>query len=738
MNRNSEKQLQPYFTPLGTWAFSIGTSIGWGSFVVTCNAYLATSGILGTALGLIIGMLAILIITHNLIYLINHSQDAGGIYTYTRKICGLDYGFLTAWFLLLTYLAILWANITSLPLFARYFLGDISRFGFHYKIFGYEVWLGEALLSITAILLTTLLCTKSRKTAQKIEIVSALVFVIGFTLFTIFALIRHRSSTFSFEPYFLPDSPAFNQIVHIAAISPWAFIGFENITHFSGEFAFPVKKTRRILITSVVAATVLYIFVSLLSISAYPPEYESWLAYLKDMGNLEGIKGVPAFYAAYHYWGNAGVAALLFALFGVIVTSLIGNTTALSRLLYAMGRDGEMRHEFAILNSNYIPSNAVLAIGAISILIPFIGRTAIGWIVDVTTLGSTIIYGFASYTIFRAAQSKGENREIITGIAGVILMSLFASLLLIPSILTSNAMASESYILFTLWAILGLIYFRRLVTKDKEHRYGHSIIVWVLLLLLVLFASMMWVSRSTQKSTDTAMSAIYEYYHENLEAGDIPENDIEFLRTQSERIDSRNALYTVASFVIFIVSTTIMLTNYNLMNSREKEHQEKLRAAESKAATDPLTGIKNRLAYEHYERNLNDQIIREDQDTEFAIVIADVNDLKAVNDNIGHSAGDECIRNACKRICHTYQHSPVFRIGGDEFAVILQGVDYENREKLLEEIRQVPDPKVIGSSLAVGMADFMPGNDESVFTVFTHADRMMYQQKSEMKKKLEA
>ena len=106
-----------------------------------------------------------------------------------------------------------------------------------------------------------------------------------------------------------------------------------------------------------------------------------------------------------------------------------------------------------------------------------------------------------------------------------------------------------------------------------------------------------------------------------------------------------------------------MLTNYNLMNSREKEHQEKLRAAESKAATDPLTGIKNRLAYEHYERNLNDQIIRKDQDTEFAIVIADVNDLKAVNDNIGHSAGDECIRNACKRICHTYQHSPVFRIG---------------------------------------------------------------------------
>ena len=735
MNRKTEKQLQPYFTPLGTWAFSIGTSIGWGSFVVTCNAYLAKAGVLGTALGLILGMLVILVVTHNLIYMIQQSQDAGGIYTFSKKICGNDHGFLTAWFLLLTYLAVLWANITSLPLFARYFLGDIFRFGFHYHIFGYEVWFGEALLSITAIILITLLCSRSRKTTQKIEIISALAFVIGFTVFAIAALVRHKGSSFSFEPFYLPDSPAFGQIIHIAAISPWAFIGFENITHFSGEFAFPVKKTRSILVTSVVITTLLYIFVTLLSVSAYPPEYNSWLEFLQDMGNLQGIKGVPAFYAAYHYWGNTGVAVLLVALFGVILTSLIGNTTALSRLLFAMGRDGDIMPNFANLNSNHIPANAVFAIGAISILIPFLGRTAIGWIVDVTTLGSTIIYGFASYTVYQAARERGDNREIITGIAGAVLMTIFAALLLIPSLITANAMASESYILFTLWAVLGLIYFRSMVLKDRDQRYGQSVIVWVILLLLVLFASMMWVSRATQRTTDAAMTEIHKYYQENTKDGKIPENDMEFLNKQSARIDKQNAMYTIASFVIFIVSTTIMLTNYNLMNKREKEHQEKLRAAESKAATDPLTGIKNRLAYEHYERNLNEQI-RTDHNINFAIVIADVNDLKSVNDNIGHSAGDECIRNACKRICQTFKHSPVFRIGGDEFAVLLQGADYEDREHLLSEIRENPTPEVPGSSLAVGMAEFIPGKDESVLAVFTHADRLMYQQKSKMKQEI--
>ena len=54
------------FTPLGIWAFSIGTSIGWGSFIVTCNTYLQKSGLLGTVFGLLLGMAVILVITWNL------------------------------------------------------------------------------------------------------------------------------------------------------------------------------------------------------------------------------------------------------------------------------------------------------------------------------------------------------------------------------------------------------------------------------------------------------------------------------------------------------------------------------------------------------------------------------------------------------------------------------------------------------------------------------------------------
>lgn len=141
-------RMKASFTPLGIWSLSIGTSIGWGSFIVTCSTYLRKAGILGTVFGLLAGMAVIFVITWNLQYMIQAAPDAGGIYAFARHTRGKDLGFIAFWFILLTYLAIFWANATSVPLFARFFLGKTFQFGFHYQVFGYEVWLGEALLSM--------------------------------------------------------------------------------------------------------------------------------------------------------------------------------------------------------------------------------------------------------------------------------------------------------------------------------------------------------------------------------------------------------------------------------------------------------------------------------------------------------------------------------------------------------------------------------------------------------------
>ena len=144
-------------SPIMAVAFSIGSAIGWGSLVVTSSNYLGRAGLAGSIIGLVLGMAVMLVIARNYSYLMQIYPESGGAYAFSRQIFGHDYGFLTAWFLILTYLSILWANATSLPLFARYFIGSVFEVGKIYTIFGYDVFVGELLLTSAGIILITLL-----------------------------------------------------------------------------------------------------------------------------------------------------------------------------------------------------------------------------------------------------------------------------------------------------------------------------------------------------------------------------------------------------------------------------------------------------------------------------------------------------------------------------------------------------------------------------------------------------
>ena len=166
---------------------------------------------------------------------------------------------------------------------------------------------------------------------------------------------------------------------------------------------------------------------------------------------------------------------------------------------------------------------------------------------------------------------------------------------------------------------------------------------------------------------------------------------------------------------------------------REQEHLAALSMANEMARRDELTHVKNKTAYHEKEKDLQKQI---DAGCDpFGIVVCDVNDLKMINDTEGHRAGDEYIKACCLLVCRTYQHSPVFRVGGDEFVVILRGSDFANREKLLAALqRQVEENIRIGEGpvIACGMAEYRPG-DRLVGDVFTRADSRMYENKTHLK-----
>ncbi len=174
------------------------------------------------------------------------------------------------------------------------------------------------------------------------------------------------------------------------------------------------------------------------------------------------------------------------------------------------------------------------------------------------------------------------------------------------------------------------------------------------------------------------------------------------------------------------------VSNIDAQVRQEQDYKKRILQAQKKANIDALTGVKNKHAFLDAEEGLN-RMISNNLDTKFAIAILDVNDLKKVNDLEGHQAGDEYIRGACQLICETFKRSPVFRIGGDEFAVIAQENDYTHIDKLVKKINDhnKTASRSGGIVVACGMAKY--DNDKSVAAVFERADMNMYENKSLLK-----
>ena len=186
----------------------------------------------------------------------------------------------------------------------------------------------------------------------------------------------------------------------------------------------------------------------------------------------------------------------------------------------------------------------------------------------------------------------------------------------------------------------------------------------------------------------------------------------------------------------FVVGIINVEAEYQLAEKAQKLKKD-LRQTMLIAIKDPLTGVGSAAAFKVKCEQL-DKLIKEGLIFHFAIVECDVNDLKIMNDSFGHDMGDEYLKNCCKVFCNIFKHSPVYRIGGDEFAIVLTDTEYEKRSMLFDRLkrsvnRDLENPKE-SISFAAGMAEFNSQIDESAKDVLKRADTFMYINKGEVKK----
>jgi len=166
----------------------------------------------------------------------------------------------------------------------------------------------------------------------------------------------------------------------------------------------------------------------------------------------------------------------------------------------------------------------------------------------------------------------------------------------------------------------------------------------------------------------------------------------------------------------------------------EQSEKSELKTAREIAYIDGLTKVKNVHAYAEATENINTRIAA-GTIAPFGVIAFDLNNLKKINDTMGHETGDRYICEAAHFICHSFTHSPVFRIGGDEFTALLEGEDYENRHSLIEAFERAMEENRKNGKVVVsaGLAEYRPGEDADYHSVFERADRAMYKRKEAIK-----
>ena len=174
--------------------------------------------------------------------------------------------------------------------------------------------------------------------------------------------------------------------------------------------------------------------------------------------------------------------------------------------------------------------------------------------------------------------------------------------------------------------------------------------------------------------------------------------------------------------------------NLEEMLGRIKQQSLELGNVKRKIYTDPLTGVGSKQAYMDDSEKIYQRIC-DGTSENIGAVVFDVNDLKIINDTMGHDAGDIYIYNASMLISEFFSKSPVYRIGGDEFVVILEGDAFKSRTEQLTAFDRQIENNLRSGKLVVssGMAEYIKETDKSYRDIFERADTKMYQRKKELK-----
>lgn len=445
MSKNTGK-FKKAMRPIDVWGLALGAIIGWGCFVLPGNAFLPKAGPAGTAAGMMIGALMIIIIAVSYGYLIKKFPVSGGEFVYTKEAIGKRNAFVCGWGMILAYWSLIPLNATALALISRYLFPGVVQWGLLYEVAGWEVYAGEVVLASAFIIIMALVNIRGIKQAAWIQTAIALTLVGCICIVTFFVL--SISDWSNLAPGFPEGRHWWKGVFSIVAMAPWAFIGFDCIPQSAEEYNFSHRKSTNIMILAVLIAALLYIAVCTVTAVGLKP----WQELLASRNNW------PTGHVVRNTMGIVGLSVLGIAMFCAVISGMNAFYISTSRLMYAMAKEGSLPKWFEHISPKHgTPKNAILFTMAASLFAPWFGREILIWIVDMTSVGAAIVFAYTTASAAIIARRNGNRKYLIFGIIGCLFSLFFLSLLIVPGM--PGYLTFQSRVVLLAWIGIGFLFY---------------------------------------------------------------------------------------------------------------------------------------------------------------------------------------------------------------------------------------------------------------------------------------
>lgn len=485
--------LQRQLSPLHVWAIAFGCVIGWGAFINPGKKFLPASGVAGTAIAMVLGAMVMMIIAVSYAYMVPKYPQAGGEFTFSRMCFGKNLAFLCGWFLVAAYLTNVPMNSTAIGLIVDGLDGsaDILKFGFHYAVAGFDIYMGEMLVAVAILILFGYLNIIGVKKAGYVQTVLASLLILCVFALAVAGAVSAKARGINMSPIWGFDKVSamaakastanilpfahdgaggiLSAILATFAIAPWAYVGFDAIPQAAEEFNFSFRKVSFIMVLAIVFGCFVYTSnntVAAAALENWPDRVMAgdWVLLIA----AEELLGI---------WGKVLIGIGVSC---AVLSGIMGFYLASSRLMYSMSRDGYLPQWFGAVDEKYgTPKNALTFCILVSLSGPVLGREALGWFVDMSAIGASIAYLFTCASTIFTAKLCGDDSTFlkITAGLGVCFSVAFIILQLLPIPgLSGVHFSNESYLMLVVWSVMGLVFYvkqRKLMLGGLKNATSH-------------------------------------------------------------------------------------------------------------------------------------------------------------------------------------------------------------------------------------------------------------------------